>query len=218
MNQRFWSIIPSFPRSDSLGCFRNVSLLRTNDLGGRSDRALQFHIQVAPLFAAAAEAATSVVSAKVGALAQGVLKAMFLPKLKIATSMLTHMNHSKCRIPMCIRLIAACVIVAFAAGDMRADGLIYQLPADGAWVRYDVQMKSTITTEGKDPMEMDAQGCHQRSIQPKVTGWRSPSQTSERFVLPGKLSATGGEIDPTLNAAGNSHPNRARRRSRTPIG
>ncbi len=39
-----------------------------------------------------------------------------------------------------------------------ADGLIHQLPADGTWARYDLQMKSTARTEGRAPRDFELKG------------------------------------------------------------
>ena len=44
-----------------------------------------------------------------------------------------------------ISITTAAVFVALAAGPARADGLLYQLPEDGAWVRFDVKITSQRT-------------------------------------------------------------------------
>jgi hypothetical protein len=56
---------------------------------------------------------------------------------------------------------AAIVILALAAGAAQADGLLYQLPKDGAWARYEMEIAAKIEMEieGKiDEQEMEASG------------------------------------------------------------
>lgn len=48
--------------------------------------------------------------------------------------------------------------VAMGSSLSWADGLIYQLPADGTWARYGIQMKATARTEGRAPQEFDLKG------------------------------------------------------------
>ena len=78
--------------------------------------------------------------------------------LELGRSRANLMDPAKRRRPMWIPFGLACVIVAIARADVRADGLIYQLPADGAWVRYDVEMKSNVKATGMEPMQINGPG------------------------------------------------------------
>ena len=50
-----------------------------------------------------------------------------------------------------VPVVLACVVGLTVTASVRADGLIYQLPPDGSWARYDVKMDATIQAEGKRP-------------------------------------------------------------------
>jgi len=62
-----------------------------------------------------------------------------------------------------------CAGATLSGSVLRADGLIYRLPPDGAWARYDIQITSRVRTEGKDPMELKLQGAVTPSSVGRVT-------------------------------------------------
>jgi hypothetical protein len=65
--------------------------------------------------------------------------------------------------------ILTCVGAALSASVLRADGLIYRLPPDGAWAGYDVHVTSQVQTESNDPRELKLQGTLMLSSVGQVT-------------------------------------------------
>ena len=60
-----------------------------------------------------------------------------------------------------MRLLSSAFAILSAAlvcNPTWADGLIYQLPADGTWVRYDIQIEGTGRSEGRAPRELKVKG------------------------------------------------------------
>jgi hypothetical protein len=59
--------------------------------------------------------------------------------------------HKRSSLAAAVPIMLTCVFGLAITASVRADGLVYQLPPDGSWVRYDVKMDAAIQADGKQP-------------------------------------------------------------------
>ena len=102
---------------------------------------------------------------------------------------------------------AVVVFLAAAPGAVRSEGLVYQLPDDGVWVRFDadgtgtepdgtkVTMAGTITMSCVGTEVVDGQRCRWIEIASEVKRDDQPFTTLEKLLIPEEYLAKG--QDPT---------------------